>query len=248
MTPARRDAVWRAALTRSAILLGYGAASSPWTRSDVAYVVRNLVVGGALAADARRRGTPWAALGLDPQGLPRAWRWGSACAAATVTGVAAAATLGAGTAPGRALLSDRRAALARRELLRQVLLRIPVGTAAFEELAFRGVLLAAFEEAGGRPAAVGASSALFGLWHVAPTLAALRDNDVRSRRAPTIAAAVAVTGAAGVGLALLRYRAGHLLACALAHWGVNAAGLVAAATWRRRVDAARRTVYPRAVP
>ena len=46
------------------------------------------------------------------------------------------------------------------------LARIPVGTAVFEEVAFRGVLPGLIARTTTEPAAVGLSSLLFGLWHV----------------------------------------------------------------------------------
>jgi membrane protease YdiL (CAAX protease family) len=50
-----------------------------------------------------------------------------------------------------------------------VLLRIPVGTVAWEEIAFRGVLQAALRRVLAEPAAIAVGSAVFGLWHIRPT-------------------------------------------------------------------------------
>jgi membrane protease YdiL (CAAX protease family) len=99
-------------------------------------------------------------------------------------------------ATGEVLLGDRRAALAPRELAWQTLVRIPVGTAAFEELAFRGVLYGLLHRAGGKRVALAGSSVAFGLWHVGPALAALRLNDIRAGRRSRVAGAAETPEAA----------------------------------------------------
>jgi uncharacterized protein len=111
--------------------------------------------------------------------------------------------------------------------------RIPLGTALFEEVLFRGVVLAALQQVGSTGFAVAWSSIAFGLWHIAPTIVALRENGVppaspAGQRA--ILGAVLVTTLAGIGFAGLALASGSLLAPFLAHWAVNAFGLLAAAT------------------
>ncbi len=60
----------------------------------------------------------------------------------------------------------------------QVTVRIPIGTVLWEETAFRGVLQAALRRALPGPAAIAVTSGVFGLWHIRPTIAALRINGV----------------------------------------------------------------------
>ena len=187
-----------------------------------------------LLADARRSGSTWQALGLAPDTLPTGLRVGAGGALVTVSGTLFAAAVGSRLGLGRALLGDTRADLDRRTLARQVLVRIPVGTAAFEELAFRGVLLDSMERAYGRTRALTCSSLVFGLWHVGPTLAALRENNVHGDRTRAVLGAVAATTLAGGALGAIRLAAGHLVAPTLVHWAVNATGLVAAHRWRTR--------------
>src|SRR5579862_3252349 len=52
----------------------------------------------------------------------------------------------------------------------QPVLFIPLGTVVFEELLFRGVLLAALLRVTTPPGAIAADAVLFGLWHVPPAL------------------------------------------------------------------------------
>ena len=78
-------------------------------------------------------------------------------------------------------------------------------------------------------------SALFGLWHVQPTLATMGDNPAVSGAAGSTAArvlvvlgAVAVTSAGGLVFAWLRLRSRSLLAPVIAHAATNGLGLAVA--------------------
>jgi uncharacterized protein len=200
---------------------------------DRGYVLRNLVATGLLVWLATAVPLALTDLGLAPEALVEGWRWGRLMVVAAAVVVALAAGLADRVRPLAALLADRRAALSFRELVVAVLVRIPLGTALFEEVLFRGVLLGALLQLGSVPFAVTWSSVAFGVWHIAPTIVALRENDVvpssrAGRRA--IAGSVLVTGLAGVGFAFLALVSGSLLAPFLAHWAVNAFGLLAAAT------------------
>lgn len=201
------------------------------------YVPVNLLAGTGLVAGAVAGGLTAAEVGLDPSALPSGLLVGGVAAVAAAAAVVGAAVLARWSAALRGLFGDRRAAgLGGRALAYETLVRIPVGTSLFEEVAFRGVLLAAVARDGSDPAAVAVSSVAFGLWHIGPTLAALCANDVAwppGRRAVVVALAVAVTAAGGVALALLRLGTGSLLAPVLVHWALNAVALVAAVVLRR---------------
>jgi len=146
----------------------------------------------------------------------------------------------------RPLLGDRRVAWrGGRDAAYQVLVRIPIGTALWEETAFRGVLQAALRRVLPGTAAIAVASGVFGAWHVRPTLAALRANGLAGdrRRAVTgTLAGVAGTAAAGALLSWLRERTGRLAAPVLLHAAVNSGALLAAhavaARNRRRPDPA----------
>lgn len=226
------------ALATAALLVAYNTATNIEPGNDRGYISRNVVAAALLVAVARGRGLTWDELGLGRAGLRSGWRWGSAIAGAVGGAVAVSAVLGRRRSFGRRMLSDRRADLDDRQLAWQTLVRIPIGTAAFEEVAFRGVVHAMFARSARWPAAMAGSSAAFGLWHVGPTLAALRHNEVAQHPVGPVAGAVVATTVAGLALGVLRNVGGHVLPCWLAHWTSNAVGLLAASRWQRRVRAA----------
>jgi uncharacterized protein len=196
------------------------------------YVTRNLILLAALLWSARATGLSASELGLAPDRLVRGVWWGIAAAGVVAAVLAAALVVRDQVGPVAALLGDQRAALPADQLAYQAGFRIPVGTALFEEVAFRGVLLAVLARSLRPWGAVAVSSALFGFWHVAPTIVALRINAVPAASPEgiaTIAGAVVVTSIAGVLFCWLRLRSGSLAAPILAHWATNALGLLAAA-------------------
>jgi membrane protease YdiL (CAAX protease family) len=193
-------------------------------------VVANVVAAGAVLAAARRTGLTWDELGLDRRRLPAGGRWGGACAALVAAGYAVAVA-----APAlRPLLADARAGgLDGAEVAVQALVRIPLGTVLCEESAFRGVLQAAAGRVLPLPAATAVSCAVFGVWHIRPTLGGLAANDLTEGPLATGAAVAATclwTAAAGALFTWLRLRSGSLLAPALLHLATNSLGVLAAAT------------------
>ena len=182
-----------------------------------------MALGAVLVVVARRAGSSWDDLGLARRHARRGLRAGAAVAG----GVAGAMVAAAAVPTTRGLFDDERVAVdaGPGELLYQTLWRIPVGTVAFEELAFRGVLLAVLRRHLPTGAAVAVDSALFGLWHVVPTLGAARANDVVGlARVGLVAGSVVATALAGVVFCALRLRGGHLLAPAVLHLTFNDAG------------------------
>ncbi|MDQ4130096.1 MAG: CPBP family intramembrane metalloprotease [Actinomycetota bacterium] len=193
------------------------------------YVPVNLAVAAILVGAARLQGETWQELGLGLSGLAAGIGWGLGPSVVVVAGMVGARWLARALPALRVLLRDRRAAdLSTARLAYDTLVRIPLGTAFCEEVLFRGVLLAAMLDVGSLAQAVVASSALFGLWHIGPTLRALRENDAAARRTPVVLAAVVGTAVGGVGFALLRVGSGSLAAPVLVHWAINASGLLAA--------------------
>jgi membrane protease YdiL (CAAX protease family) len=197
------------------------------------YVVANVAAAAVLLAAARASGLSWSDLGLARRRLAAGARWGGACAAVVAAGYGTALVVPA----LRPLLGDARVAgLDGGELAGQVLVRIPLGTVLWEEVAFRGVLLAALGRLVSRRSATGISAALFGLWHVRPTLGALAANDLAGgplARTGAVVLACLGTAAAGVLFAELRERSGSLLAPALLHLATNCLGLLAGAAAHR---------------
>jgi uncharacterized protein len=132
---------------------------------------------------------------------------------------------------GRRLLDDQRiAGLDRRQLAYQVLLRIPVGTVAWEEIAFRGVLQGALRRVLAEPLATAVGCAVFGVWHIRPTVEALAVNRLAAERGARVLAVTGVVGGmavAGAVLSLLRERSGSLAAPILLHLAANCTGPLA---------------------
>lgn len=216
----------------TAVVLGvglvvYGTALNLAPLRDRLYLTLNIGAGGIVAVTALEAAElDAAALGLGrPSGVTVALS--VVLVGLAVVGVAAVRAWARRSGRVAALLDDRRVAgLDTAEVVERATLRIPVGTAAFEELAFRGALLAVLMQVVSTPAAIVGSSLAFGLWHVAPTWQYLRMNDVRQRLGP-IALAVVGTGLGGAALCGLRLATGGLLVPWVAHGALNVGALVA---------------------
>ena len=111
----------------------------------------------------------------------------------------------------------------------QAFIRIPLGTAVLEEVAFRAVLPGLFALRWGVLRGSVAASLCFGLWHVLPALSLNEVNPTATKVFGTgaggVAAAVvfAVVGTAIAGLwwCWIRYRARSVLATIIAHIASN---------------------------
>jgi uncharacterized protein len=207
---------------------------------DVKVPHASLVAGPACAAVllglARLAGLSWAELGLGPG----TWRRGMAWAAAEIGIVALVLAAGAALPLTREAFRDSRYHLGWADALLTAFVLIPVGTVLLEEVAFRGVLWGLFRRLGGTFLATAASSALFGLWHILPSLGLAADNEAiggavgrgRSAQVITVVGTVAFTAASGVVFCELRRRSGSILASAGLHWAVNGLSVLAsAAVW-----------------
>ena len=202
------------------------------------YVAANAAATATVLTAARWAGLTRAELGLARGSLPAGLRCGAPSGVVVTAGYAVALVV----PPLRPLLVDARVAgHDGADLAYQALVRIPVGTVLWEEVAFRGVLLAVLRRLVPPPAAVGASSVLFGVWHVRPTLDGLTANGLA--RGPVATGAAVLLGclgtaAAGLAFTALRLRSGSLLAPVLLHLATNSVGLGAAAAAIRLCPAA----------
>lgn len=188
------------------------------------YVPGNLTVAAASYLLARRAGAGNRELGLRTEDVGGGLRWGSAGA----TLVAAGAVAASRSARTGHLFDDARAASGNTAY--ETLLRIPFGTVVLEEVAFRGAL-GALPDGGRRRRVSLRAAAVFGLWHVLPTLETLNINGIFDRRTriQAVAAGVAVTAVAGLALDTLRLWSRSLLAPMLTHWSANAVSYAIAA-------------------
>lgn len=179
----------------------------------------------------RLAGMSWQALGLGRRHLRRSALTGLAGCALVLAVFALAAAV-----PGlRILFHDGRMGTPDLpQLLLLALVRIPLGTVLLEEVAFRGVLpalLGAGERWRWRP--VLGAAALFGLWHLLPSLALQQNAAVHAAFGDVPVAAVSVpamlaAAAAGVFLYWWRHTGRGVLSSALVHLATNSGGLVLA--------------------
>jgi membrane protease YdiL (CAAX protease family) len=192
------------------------------------YVTVNLVVGVVLGAIAL-----WL-LRSNPRELGIEGNTSRVAAMAGIASVVLVAPLYvlALLEPTAQLIADERVAeLSASQVAFQALIRIPLGTALFEEFAFRGVLFGLFSRRGFLFGAV-ASSVPFGLWHIRPAMEAVDANAPDAHASLVgllVFSAVAVTAVAGLGFCWLRRRGGGILAPTVLHAGVNSLSLVASA-------------------
>jgi membrane protease YdiL (CAAX protease family) len=215
------------------VLAGYNNVVGRWAWHRRWYPVVNGCAAVAALAAGAAGGLSAGDLGLGRDRLGAGVRCGSAVGVPVVAAYGVAAL----TPAIRPLLDDQRVAgLDGRQLAYQVLLRIPVGTVAWEEIAFRGVLQASLGRVLDEPWATAVGASVFGLWHIRPTAGALAVNGLApGRRARILAVTGVVAGMTGVGvlLSMLRERSGSLAAPVLLHVAANCTGPLASALARR---------------
>jgi uncharacterized protein len=220
----RSGGVWTAGLVLAAL-----AVASAVDRGFGAHVAVGLGLAACLLVIARVQGLTAADLGLARSTWPAGLRWGTA--AATLVGAAYA--LAYLITPVRQTLPESDGEIGRAALW-AVLVVIPLGTVLPEELAFRGLALALLGRRYGVLSGTLLSSGLFGLWHIGASLGGGPANAaivgvVGGDAAGTVTrviATVVFTTLGGVVLCWLRLRSNSLLAPVLAHWTVNALGVI----------------------
>jgi membrane protease YdiL (CAAX protease family) len=207
-----------------------------------AYVATSLITVVVLLALLWLAGGTWADAGLARDTLGPGLAWGAVLVAAVAVGCALAAAL-----PWtRQMFVDNRVVGVRpREVAYETLVRIPIGTVALEEVAFRGVLYGLAVLAYDRVVwATVLSAGLFGLWHVFPARELLALNPAagrvfRTRNMLIVPAAVLATALVGVVFAEIRRRTGSLVPVLALHWATNALGYLTAfvvTRWLRAGD------------
>lgn len=165
-------------------------------------------------------------LGLRRRDVVSGALYGGGAFAAVLTVLVVAAVIPA----TNGFLHDSRADISGGHLLHEVLVSELLLTAIPEEFAFRGVLLGSAMRLWGSRGATLATSFLFGLWHIAPTLHTMSDNNAVKGHSSVVVVlgAVAVTFVAGVLFCWLRLRSRSLLAPVIAHVATNALALTVA--------------------
>lgn len=202
-----------------------------WLTSSL-YVPANLFTAGLLALIARASGLSSAMLGLDRAHLARGLRWGLSAFGIVALCIGVAVAI-----PGtRGVFDDARVGdVGWQGMLYQVLIRIPVGTAFFEEFIFRGVLFAFYRRHGSDLTAATWSSMWFGLWHVVPGWTAVTANDTIGdvaghgpARVAAVFGGVIATWLVGYVFCWLRVRGEHLISPILLHTATNSLAFLAA--------------------
>ena len=195
------------------------------------HVPANLAFAAAMCGIGRAAARlSWSDLGLGQAEASRGFRIGSRSSlmsAALVAAAAAAPRTRRFFADERILRSSPGAAVY------EVCVRIPLATALPEEVIFRGVLLSVLSRSHSAATAIAWTSALFGLWHVLPTLDTVRTNPIKEALpegwfgyATAAGAAIPATAATGALFALLRNRSGSVVAPFLMHTTINATAYV----------------------
>ena len=207
---------------------------------DIRVARASLIVGPVVVAGltgvARLAGLSWQDLGLGPG----TWRPGLRWAAVEIAIVGLVLAAAAALPLTREAFRDTRYRLDWGNALLTSLVLIPIGTVLVEEVAFRGVLWGLLREVKGTTTATLVSSALFGLWHVLPSLGLSANNEAitgtvgtgKSAQTTTVLATVLFTALSGVVFCEVRRRSGSILASAGLHWATNGLSVLAsAAVW-----------------
>ncbi len=184
-----------------------------------------------LVVFARWSGLSWSQLGLHRDRLRSGAAWGLGA-----IGVVALVYLGGVLLPlTRPAFLDARYHLSLHGALVTAFVVIPLGTIMLEEVAFRSVLWGMLSRHSTTWRVLLTSSALFGLWHILPSLHLATANQgigdaVRGAGAAAgvlvIGGIVAFTALGGVVAGELRRRSGSVLASAGMHWATNSLGVL----------------------
>ena len=185
----------------------------------------------ALLAFARWSGLSWSQLGLHRNRLRSGLRWGLSAVAL----VAAVYLVGVFIPLTRTAFLDARYHLGLQGALISAFVVIPLSTILLEEVAFRSVLWGMLARHVTTWRVLLTSSALFGLWHILPSLHLAAANhgvgDAVRGAGPAagvlvIVGIVAFTALGGVVAGELRRRSGSVLASAGMHWATNSLGVL----------------------
>ncbi len=193
------------------------------------YVPVNLACAVLLIGIARRGGAATTDLGLERDRVRHGVIIGVAAG-----GILIAVLLVAVALPWtREFFEDERAAgIGAAGLAYRVVIRIPLGTAILEEVAFRGAVHGLCLRIWGFRAAAAVSAVLFGLWHVIPAIDVADGNAgvVGMGTAMIVTGAVVSTALAGLVLTWIRQRAESLVAPIVVHALANSAAFTLAWT------------------
>jgi membrane protease YdiL (CAAX protease family) len=196
---------------------------------DAWHIPFNLGVLGVAILISRRAGTTWTSMGLRADKLRRGMAVGGLVIGVIALGIAIAIAIPS----TREIFEDDRVidnSIA--WVLFQACVRVPIATALYEEILFRGIVFGMLVRRNSPLVAAAWTSLLFGFWHILPTLDTLHTNPAGDIFSGAIGIVLAVVGAvggtmlAGLGFLWLRLYANSTLASILAHIGTNSLALL----------------------
>jgi CAAX protease family protein len=195
-------------------------------------VVSVALLTGVLVLIAWSTGATPADVGLGRANVSAGLRYGGGACGIVLLVLIVAAVIPA----TNGFLHDSRAQISGGRLIYELGVSIVLLTAIPEEFAFRGVLLGSALRLWGPWRASLVTSALFGLWHITPTLHTMSDNRAVSGLAASVGGqvllvlgSIAVTFVAGLVFCWLRLRSRSLIAPVMAHIATN--GLALTVAW-----------------
>ena len=198
---------------------------------DVWHIPFNLGILAVALLIARRAGTTWTSMGLRTDRLGRGVAVGGIVMAVIAIGMVIAIAI----PDTRELFRDDRVIEnSVGWVLFQALLRIPLATALYEEVLFRGIVFGMLARRNSPLVAALWTSVLFGFWHILPTLDTLETNPAGDLFSGIVGLIIAVLGAvggtmlAGLGFLWIRLFANSTAAPVLAHIGTNSFAMIAA--------------------
>jgi len=197
---------------------------------DASHIAVNLLFAGAVGWFAVRAGATADNLGLRPAMLGRGLAVGAIVVAAIGLAIAVVVAL---PATREFFADDRFRGVGAGEMIYEAALRIPLGTVAVEELAFRGALVGLLLRRWGVWQAATGAALLFGLWHAIPALDSIETNPAGDLAESGLAVAggvvitVILTGLVGYGFTWLRFRGNSLVTPILAHVATNSFAYIA---------------------
>ncbi len=210
-------------------LAGYANVIANEVLDDAWHIPFNLGILGVAILIARRAGTTWTTMGLRTDRVKRGLGVGGVVIAVIAAGVA----VGIAIPATRELFKDDRIidnSVA--WVLFQAFVRIPLATALYEEVLFRGIVFGMLIRRRSPLTAGLMTSVLFGLWHILPTIETLNTNPGGDMFTGIIGLGVAIIGAiagtfvAGLGFLWIRLYANSTYASVLAHIGTNSVAML----------------------
>jgi membrane protease YdiL (CAAX protease family) len=210
-------------------LAGYANIIANEVLEDMWHIPFNLGVLGVALLVARRAGTTWTTMGLRPDRVRRGVIVGGAVIAVIALGV----MIGIAIPGTRDLFRDERIIdNSVPWVLFQAFVRVPLATALYEEVLFRGIVFGMLVRRRSPLVAGLVTSVLFGFWHILPTIDTLQTNPAGNLFVGAIGLLIAIGGAiagtflAGLVFLWIRLYANSTYASVLTHIGTNSIALL----------------------